>query len=854
MLALHRTISLRYVRQRRSRAALVVASIALGVATLVATRTLNQSMKKATRGAVTPMAGVGDLLVGNGDHGVDRNLAADLVRAGVPGVKTVQPLVVGRAFLPDLANRPATILGVELRADAATAKDLGIEVKPTNPLAFMFGQTPAFVGVELAQALPPRHTTLRVRTAGRDHRLAIAGTVDAKGPAATLGGSVVYLDLQHAAGLLGRPDYVSRIDISLEPGADRDQVKQRLEQLLGGRASVRFPEANDGMVRDVLGGIELGFTLSGLGALVVGLFLVYNALAVSVAERRHDIGILRSSGATRAQIAGLIAGEAAVLGFLGACLGVPLGKLLADWSAGPIRQALSDIFLPIEAGQRVSLTVGTAATAVVAGVLTALGAALVPALQAAWEEPAAAVRRVPLLAGWGMRLLQFAASAGLVVAGIACFLSRAALPDRIGTFISVSLVLLGGLLATPLLAAIAARLLRPFARSCLGVAGRLAADNLARSAGRTGLVIGALAAGTALLIENAGLTLSSEHAVIQWVDETFLSDLTVTANSRVAGSGDSQEMDERLAERFASVPGVESVVPVRFRRPFLGDKIVFVIAVDAVAYYEGIRKRGQMRGMELFPLLEEPGTVVVSDNFAARHGARAGDKVTLPGRRGPVELRILGTMPDYSWSQGTLIMDRQRYKELFDDPLVDAFDIFVKPEADTETVRRTISHRFGTQENVNLVVLTRTEVRQEIVDMIRRLYSIAYAQQVVVIVVAGLGVVMALLISVLQRRRELGLLRAVGASQFQVVRSILAEAALLGLIGAAIGVLVGIPLEWYAVRVLLFEETGFVFPVSIPWRAAGQIVGAVMAVAIASGMFPAFRAMRLRITEAIAYE
>jgi putative ABC transport system permease protein len=152
------------------------------------------------------------------------------------------------------------------------------------------------------------------------------------------------------------------------------------------------------------------------------------------------------------------------------------------------------------------------------------------------------------------------------------------------------------------------------------------------------------------------------------------------------------------------------------------------------------------------------------------------------------------------------------------------------------------------------MVLTRAEVRQEIVDMIRRLYSIAYAQQVVVIVVAGLGVVMALLISVLQRRRELGLLRAVGASQFQVVRSILAEAALLGLIGAAIGVLVGIPLEWYAVRVLLFEETGFMFPVSIPWLAAAQIVAAVMAVAIAAGMFPALRAMRLRITEAIAYE
>jgi putative ABC transport system permease protein len=693
---------------------------------------------------------------------------------------------------------------------------------------------------------------VRVRAAGRDRRLAVAGTVDAQGPAATLGGSVIFLRLQDAAALLGRPDYVSRIDVSLEPNADREQVRQRLEGLLQGRASVRFPEANDRMVRDVLGGIELGFTLSGLGALVVGLFLVYNALAVSVAERRHDIGILRSSGATRSQIARLIAGEAAVLGLLGAGLGVPLGMVLVEWSVGPIRQALSDIFLPLDTGQRASLTTGTAVGAVLAGVATALLAALVPALQAAWEEPADAVRRAPLLASWAMRALQFAASAVLVGGGVACFWFRTALPERIGTYFSVTLVLLGGLLATPWLAAIAARLLRPLARSCLGVAGRLAADNLARSPGRTGLVIGALAAGTALLMENAGLTLSSEHAVMAWIDETFLSDLVVTANSPIAASGDSQDMDEHLADRFASVAGVESVVPVRFRRPFLGDKIVFVIAVDARPYYEAIRPRGYVRGMEHFPRLEEPGTVVVSDNFAARHHAAVGDTIALPGRRGPVELRIIGTMPDYSWSQGTLILDRTRYKEAFDDPLVDAFDIFVKPGADSEAVRQAVLRHWGAQEG--LVVLTRDEVRQTIVDMIRRLYSIAYAQQVVVIVVAGLGVVMALLISVLQRRRELGLLRAVGASQLQVVRSILAEAALLGLIGGVIGVLVGIPLEWYAVRVLLFEETGFVFPVSIPWAAAAQIVAAVMAVAIGAGMLPALRAMRLRITEAIAYE
>src|SRR4029077_19574731 len=190
----------------------------------------------------------------------------------------------------------------------------------------------------------------------------------------------------------------------------RIHVQRQVEQLLAGRAQVSRPEVNDRMIHDVVGGVELGFALGGLGTLVVGLFLVYNALAVSVAERRHDIGILRSVGATRTQVAALFAGEACLLGLLGAALGVPLGLGLAEVSAGPLQQVLSDLFLPLDGAARVQLTRANVATAMIAGVLTALLASLVPALQAAREEPADAVRRVPLLASWRGRLVHGACS------------------------------------------------------------------------------------------------------------------------------------------------------------------------------------------------------------------------------------------------------------------------------------------------------------------------------------------------------------------------------------------------------------------------------------------------------------
>jgi putative ABC transport system permease protein len=133
-------------------------------------------------------------------------------------------------------------------------------------------------------------------------------------------------------------------------------------------------------------------------------------------------------------------------------------------------------------------------------------------------------------------------------------------------------------------------------------------------------------------------------------------------------------------------------------------------------------------------------------------------------------------------------------------------------------------------------------------------YSLAYAQQFVVGVVALLGVVSALFISVLQRRRELGLLRAVGATRAQVLSTVVAEAALMGLIGAAIGFGIGLVLEWYVIKVILFDEAGFTFPLRVPWLGAGVVLGVTVLLATLVGLWPAYHATRLRIPEAIAYE
>jgi putative ABC transport system permease protein len=199
--------------------------------------------------------------------------------------------------------------------------------------------------------------------------------------------------------------------------------------------------------------------------------------------------------------------------------------------------------------------------------------------------------------------------------------------------------------------------------------------------------------------------------------------------------------------------------------------------------------------------------------------------------------------------------------EHFEDPLVDLYHVYVRrsdqrdaaeEERNVAEVRQALLRKWGKQEA--LVVLTRKELREGIRELLRRLYGLAMVQEMLVALVASLGVVMAQGISVLQRRRELGLLRAVGATRAQVLRSVLAEAVLMGLIGTLVGVAVGVPVEHYVIKVILLEEAGFTMPVLFPWSWAGLIVVVTLATATLAGLGPALRAMRQSIPEAIAYE
>jgi putative ABC transport system permease protein len=494
------------------------------------------------------------------------------------------------------------------------------------------------------------------------------------------------------------------------------------------------------------------------------------------------------------------------------------------------------------------------ALALAAGMVTAVAAALVPAVSASNENPAEAVRQVAKAPTWHYVIWQVVCTFTLFGLGIGFIILRNQLGFRQGAYGGMVLVLLGALVAAPLVTAGLARLMQPVARRVFPITWRLAAENLVRAPGRTGLVIAALAAGVALVTQTYGTIVSNRTALHDWVQEYIAADLIVSATSPVeASSSQSQTMKEELAEQILAVPGIVEALPSRELLLDYGDTQVKLYAFDAAGLNQMERKRNnQAPYLELYKVLgETPRTAIVSENFAALHNVHKGDTIVLPAKGKEVRFLVIGQIMDYSWNKGTIFIDRREYKRLWEDSRVRYFDVFVSTPNDEEKVKQiqqALSAKLG------LFITTRKELQTKIEDTIERLYGIALSLQFVVMVVAALGVVTALLISVLQRKREMGLLRAIGASRSQVVRSFQAEAFLMGVIGTLIGFLVGIPMEWYVLKVLILQESGFVFAVHIPWAFCLVIVAVGLLIPLIAGQGPAMHSVRQRIPEAIAYE
>lgn len=639
--------------------------------------------------------------------------------------------------------------------------------------------------------------------------------------------------------VLGRPGQVDSIAVVGDGSLTRAELTDRIEEQFAGQdiealTGDEITEENQSAVEQGLSFFTLFLTIFAAISLFVGSFIIYNVFSISAAQRQRENALLRAIGASRAQVTRVLFVEALVVGVVGGVLGFLGGVVLAT----VIIEVLTAIGLGPSDSQLVVKPMSFVITLVV-GVIVTMLCAIVPAVRSGRVPPLAAMRdvsvdRSALSRG---RLITGFVFIAIAAIGIALGLTVRSIwlgPGIVGLFLS--LVVLGPLLAAPV-----ARILTRPLTALRGVIGEIAGRNAATSPKRTALTASALAIGLALLIGVSTLGSSVKSSIRASVGEGFSGDFAISTSDNNGFGG----LPTTLVDELNELPQVDDAVGI-------GINLVSIIE-DGEPAGKTVLTVEPDRAANLFDLPFAAGgwadldasTILMSTDKAERDGLAMGDTVVVQLQdRSNRDLRLAGLFDSEDF--GNLIVAR----DLFAGQDTDLFDVQVLVQSaggitpdEAEAAIRAVTDRYPTSK-----VQTRTEFIDDQTKQVDGFLNFIYALLGMSIFIAILGIVITLLLAVYERRRELGLVRAIGMTRPQVRGSIRWEAFITALFGAIIGTALGITLGWVVVKA--FRDDLREFSVSIV--SIVIFVVASVVVSVIAAWVPARKAAKADILQAIA--
>lgn len=855
MTALHVKLIRRYLLGRKGRSLVTLLGIALGVTMVVAVLLTNQSILGSYENLLAAAAGRADLQIsastGAGfDAGLlDKAAAAAGVEVAAPVVTSLAPVAAGQQ------QGSATIYGIDPVRDR--------QIRDYKLLA---GRLPAgadpseaAISQDLAAGLGLKvGDSFRLLTTRGMKEYRVVGRFETSGTMRGALGPFAVLDLPAAQAAFGKAGKLDLIDLRAAPGADLGKLKADLVRALGDSVTVGPPAERSQELEGVLDSINFVLTMAGSVSLFAGAFIIYTNVAMGVAERRRDLASLRALGMKRGELIRLVLGEALVQGSLGSAVGLLWGYGLARVMA---QQMTASVFV-VYGLERAAVTLGLAAVvaAFAVGAGTAIFAALGPARETAWLDPMEAMRPeaappgVRLWNGWRRGL------AGLALIGAGCAFIWATWPQHQmlspwmlrAWGLMLVVILLGMVVLLPvLLAAANRRLFRPLLSGLFGITGRIASGNLVRQPRRTVATVASLMVSLTFMVGIGGVKASQIGTFNQWYRAVVAWDLNVSTSFMALGAN--VEMDPAFISDLAGVEGVRLVSPQKMIRTTLSDgKPAFLQAFDhrlLRQYSQTALEQGDLA--TVLDAMERGGSILISPPIARRLGVGLGDTVTLPTPSGPLPLTVRGIMRDVSSYGGTVQIDRQDFIRAWNDQTSTNLAVLVAPGYDPQAVKEQILGRWG--EAMHLTVRLNREYWQEIMDVYDGFYQMMDGLTWIAVLVSGLAIANTLFASILERRREVGILRAVGTRRGEVIRVVAGEALGMGISGGVLGVLAGLAMMWVMTASMEFIN-GNNSETIIGWGAVGTALAVALLLAPLVSLLPARWAARLEVVDALRYE
>ncbi len=663
-------------------------------------------------------------------------------------------------------------------------------------------------------------------------------------PGLMLGSQQVFMPLPAAQDLLNAPNRVNIVMGRYVEGGDPRALDATIKSMLGTGFELSPLEGSGDFWAAYMEFVGVIFTMFGLLALALAGLIMYNTFRTSVAERRRDIGLLRAVGAKRDVVMRTILFEGLILAMVGTILGMIFGVGFA-WLVKSGLSSMLESLLGKPLGA-IQFSLGTYLVSIVFGLGVPLASVLMPARGASRVTPLeamrpttsiqeAAIKRSRMILGWVLAALGmaglFSGIFPLMASGMMIFL--------------LALGMLGPMLINPIT--------RFFSRALnlvFGLEGGIAASNIAHQPRRASITASSLMVGLAILIGLGGMLASIYGGALGYMNSSLRSDYIMMSSLLVTNEMVGARAD--LAENVKRIRGVEDLTTMRQIDTFDANNFGFrLIGIDPLPY-------GDIAGLSFvegdksaFGMMQNGTAVIINGRYASQFGAAVGDIITLDGDHGPVSVEVAAIGLDYlNMKLPTIYMDQTSLTREYG-VRNDVF-LLINREASADLEQLEEDLLAASQTYPGFGVLSREELyaSQEQISI-----SVSVGMNIFLAVLAApalLGLANALGINVIERTREIGMMRAVGAKRRQIRRMVIAESFLLSLMGIALGILSGVMLSFVMTGGL--EFAGLSIPYSFPAVGVLVAIAAGLVCGILAALIPARRASDLQIVAALAYE
>jgi putative ABC transport system permease protein len=758
--------------------------------------------------------------------------------ASVPGVTEAEGSVQGFARIIGTNGKP---IGQENGAPNFGGTITGGELSPWKLHDGGLPTGPDQVVLDRASFKDGKFTvgdTATIISQGGSKQFTVVGDVrfgDADSPG---GATFALFDLPTAQSFIGQPGQVDAVLAKGDGSVSQTELADRVRQTMGNNGTevltgAQITKENQSDIQDALQFFNVLLLIFAAVALFVAAFTIYNTFSIIVAQRQRETALLRAVGASRRQVIGSLLTESVIIGVVASLIGFAAGILVA----GLLKSGLSALGIDIPAGGVVVLP-RTLIVSLIVGVLITVASAVIPAVRASHIAPVAAMRDVAIDES-GTSKVRLLWGGIIVIVGAIC--TGVGLTGQLILLaFGIPLVFIGVFVLGPLLS-------RPFARfigaplpRIRGVQGQLARENAMRNPKRTARTAAALMVGVALVAGITVLASSIKSSVREIFNKQFTGDFVVSTNTQGFGG-----LPPTVAQQLNQLPEVDAAAGVQIGVAKIedGDRQLSVIDPTVAGRVFDLEfVQGSIADLN-------DSTILISKGHADNKHLAVGDTLAVTFLNGQThDLRIAGI-----YKKDELAGSYTVSNTLYATSGADQFDfsIFIKKkqgvsDADVEKAIKSVTNAYPTAK-----VESRSHYIDSQAEQIDTFVNLVYGLLALAVIIAIFGIANTLSLSIYERTRELGLLRAVGASRSQVRSTVRWESVLTALLGAALGLIIGILLG-YAVTLALSDEGLNSF--TMPWGALVLIVVIAFLIGVVAAIGPARRAAKLDVLRAVTVE